>query len=146
MKIWLQNVTSHRATWSLAEPLTDRHLHHEKIRNFAISGKYLMYCKYAKNSNMNRETERNKSWLIKISQLLVIPLKGNISMVLHQYMRGTERGIFYEGYRIYWSYASQCAVVVAVNLQIDQTTEPKGFKALSRSKGSAKSKMHCWCE
>ncbi len=40
----------------------------------------------------------------------------------------------------------QCAAVVAVNLQIDQTAEPKGSKALSQSKGSAKSKTHCWCE
>ena len=37
----------------------------------------------------------------------------------------------------------QCAAVVAVNLQIDQTAEPKGSEALSLSKGSAKSKTHC---
>lgn len=40
----------------------------------------------------------------------------------------------------------QCAAVVALNLQIDQTAEPTGSKALSESQGSAKSKTHCWCE
>lgn len=40
----------------------------------------------------------------------------------------------------------QCAAVVAVNLQIDQTAVLKGSEALSQSKGSAKSKTHCWCE
>lgn len=40
----------------------------------------------------------------------------------------------------------QCAAAEAVNLHIDQTAEPKGFRALSRSKGSAKSEFHCESE
>lgn len=36
----------------------------------------------------------------------------------------------------------QCAAVVAVNLQIDQTAQPKGSQALSQSKGSTESNTH----
>lgn len=82
---------------------------------------------------MNRNTERNESRLIKISHSPVLCTQNwneSISL-LHQYLRGIEGRVSMRGTEFTALMLHQCAAVVAVNLQIDQTAEPKGSEALS---------------
>lgn len=86
------------------------------------------------NSNVNGNTERNESRLINISHSPVFPPKTGmrafhcVTSILER--NGGER-VSMRGMEFTALMLHQCAAVVAVNLQIDQTAEPKGSGALS---------------
>lgn len=97
------------------------------------------------HSNVNRSRERNVFRPITICYFAGWSTETNEGRLQGCYSKTREtenRGFSMRAAEFTALMLHQCAAVVTVNPEIDQTAEPKRSTALSQSKGSAKSKTY----